>query len=244
VKALARKEKRKNRQNGLDAEDYRPHTGLHLRNLNPLTENQRIVFETFNNQNLLLHGLAGTGKSMISLYLALSEIVEPDSPYKKLIIIRSTVPTREMGFLPGGPKDKSAPYEAPYMEICTKLYGRGDAYGILKTKGLIEFTTTSFVRGITLDNCIVFVDEIQNCTLHELDSVVTRAGNNCKMVFSGDFTQTDFLKDGDRHGVLQFMKILKGMGPHFSYVEFGENDIVRSKLVKDYIITKKRLNIG
>jgi phosphate starvation-inducible protein PhoH len=148
-----------------------------------------------------------------------------------------------MGFLPGGAREKSQPYEAPYSEICCELYGRGDAYTILKQKGILEFTTTSFIRGITMTECIVIVEEIQNMTLHELDSVMTRVGPNCKIIFSGDFAQSDFVRDTDRAGLQKFLSVITTMGAHFSNIEFGVDDIVRSSLVKDYIVTKQKLGI-
>jgi phosphate starvation-inducible protein PhoH len=153
------------------------------------------------------------------------------------------VPTRDMGFLPGNSKEKAKVYEAPYYAICTELFGRGDSYEYLKQKGLIEFVSTSFIRGITLNDCIIVVDEIANMTLHELDSVITRVGKNCKIVFCGDFRQSDFTKEQDRNGLNDFMRIIQRM-KSFVFVDFNENDIVRSSLVKDYIIQKDRLKIA
>ena len=159
-----------------------------IKKIEPLTENQKISFEQYHNgKNLMLHGIAGTGKSFISVYLALNEIMNENKNYNKIIIVRSVVPTRDMGFLPGNSKEKTKVYEAPYYAICGELFGRGDAYEILKQKGLVDFISTSFIRGITLNNCIIIVDEIANMTLHELDSIITRVGKNCKIIFSGDF---------------------------------------------------------
>jgi phosphate starvation-inducible protein PhoH len=158
----------------------------------------------------------------------------------KVVILRSVVPTRDMGFLPGSAKDKAKVYEAPYYSICSELFGRGDAYEILKTKNIIEFQTTSFIRGTTFSDCIIVVDEMQNMTYQELDSVITRIGENCKVIFSGDFKQSDLLKDADRNGLMNFMKIIKRMNM-FDCIEFTKEDIVRSKLVKSYIIAKEEL---
>jgi phosphate starvation-inducible protein PhoH len=215
-----------------------------LKKIEPLTENQKISFNAYRNgKNLMLHGIAGTGKSFISTYLALDELINKQhSTYEKLIIVRSVVPTREMGFLPGNTKEKSKVYESPYYAICSELFGRGDAYDYLKNKNLIEFMTTSFIRGITLNNCIVIVDEMANCTLHELDSVITRIGKNCKVMFCGDFRQSDFVKQNDKKGLLDFLRIIRKMDA-FEFIDFDENDIVRSSLVKDYIIQKDRLGI-
>jgi phosphate starvation-inducible protein PhoH len=214
-----------------------------LKNIEPLTENQRLTFEKYHDgKNLLLHGIAGTGKSFLSTYLSLQTILTDTSRYKKLVIVRSVVPTRDMGFLPGNNKDKAKVYEAPYQAIFTELFGRGDAYEYLKQKGVVEFISTSFIRGITLNDCIIVVDEIANMTLHELDSVITRVGKNCKIIFCGDFRQSDFTKEQDKNGLMDFMRILNRM-KSFDYIDFTENDIVRSSMVKEYIIAKDRLKI-
>jgi phosphate starvation-inducible protein PhoH len=212
-----------------------------LKEFSPLTESQKEVFRNFDNdEHLVLHGLAGTGKSFISLYLALRQVLTGSSDFNKIVIVRSVVPTREVGFLPGSVKEKIKVYEQPYETICTELFGRADAYNILKTKNYVEFMSTSFIRGITLDNCIVIVDEVQNMLFGELDSVITRIGKNSKLILCGDFRQSDLQKDIDRKGLLDILKILKAMD-YFKYVEFSERDIVRSDFVKQYIIQKSRL---
>lgn len=213
-----------------------------LKNIQPLTKAQLQTFEAFQDNHLLLHGMAGTGKTFISLYLALQEVSQPDSIYKKIYLIRSVVPTREQGFLPGSPKDKAKVYEAPYYGICAELYGRGDAYDILKQKMMIEFESTSYVRGRTFRDCIVVVDEASNLNFQELDSVMTRVGENCKIIFAGDLRQSDFERDNDRKGLRNFMRIIEGI-PEFVRVEFNEEDIVRSKLIKAYLIRKDELGL-
>ena len=243
-KKLTRKQKRllrqnQDKQNGVNQEKL----NFQLKKIEPLTKHQKESFEAYEaGKNLMLHGIAGTGKSFISMYLALNQILGGESPYKQVIIVRSVVPTRDMGFLPGNSKEKAKVYEAPYYAICTELFGRGDSYEYLKQKNLIEFISTSFIRGITLNNCIIIVDEIANMTLHELDSVITRVGKNCKIMFSGDFRQSDFTKDHERNGLPQFMRIVEKM-KSFTFIDFDENDIVRSSMVKDYIIWKDRLGI-
>lgn len=215
-----------------------------LKHFEPLTDNQRRTFEYYDKEkNIMLHGIAGTGKSFISCYLAMKQLLDGDTRYKRLVIVRSVVPTRDMGFLPGNSKEKTKVYEAPYQAIFTELFGRGDAYEYLKQRGIVEFISTSFIRGITLNDCIVVVDEIANMTLHELDSVITRIGKNCKIMFCGDFRQSDFTKDQERSGLIEFMKIINKM-KSFEFVDFEENDIVRSNIVKEYIITKTRLKIN
>jgi len=240
---MTRKEKRIQNQTAKKEENSLK-LNFHLKNIEPLTENQKRTFEYYaKEKNLMLHGIAGTGKSFISCYLAMRQILNDDPRFKKLVIVRSVVPTRDMGFLPGNNKEKTKVYEAPYQAIFTELFGRGDAYDYLKQKGIVEFISTSFIRGITLNNCIVIVDEIANCTLHELDSVITRVGQNCKILFCGDFRQSDFTKEHEKNGLLDFMKIINKM-KSFEFVDFDENDIVRSAMVKEYIITKDRLKIA
>lgn len=242
TKRLTRKEKRILRQTNQKVNNQEK-LNFKLKNIEPLTQNQKLSFEAYQNgKNMLLHGIAGTGKSFISLYLALNQILSENSQYKKLVIVRSVVPTRDMGFLPGNSKEKAKVYEAPYYAICTELFGRSDSYDYLKSKNLVDFISTSFIRGITLNDCIIIVDEIANMTLHELDSVITRVGKNCKIVFCGDFRQSDFTKEHERNGLVDFMRIIERM-KSFTFIDFNEQDIVRSSMVKDYIIQKDRLKI-
>ena len=209
-------------------------SGLSLAEIEPLTKNQLIAFES--DKNLLLHGIAGTGKTFISCYLAFDDMVK--GVYNNLVIIRSAVPTRDIGFLPGTEKEKASVYEEPYKEIALELFQRGDAYEILKTKGLVHFMTTSFVRGITLKETVIIIDECQNMTFHELDSIITRVGTNCRVIFCGDFRQSDL----KTNGLESFMEILKNMGS-FDFIDFEIKDIVRSEFVKDYIIAKTELGL-
>lgn len=208
--------------------------GLDLREIEPLTRNQLKVFES--SKNLVLHGLAGTGKTFISCYLAFDDMAKNE--YERLVIIRSAVPTRDIGFLPGTEKEKQSVYEEPYKDICIDLFGRGDAYQILKQKNIVDFMTTSFIRGITLRNAVIVIDECQNMSFHELDSIITRMGNHCRVMFCGDFKQAD-LKTG-QSGMLDFLHVLKRM-EEFDFIEFEVEDIVRSNFVKNYIIAKTEL---
>jgi phosphate starvation-inducible protein PhoH len=239
---LTKKQRRVLRQEGV-LSNQQPvgfKNNFQLSRIEPLTENQRRTFEAFElGKNLMLHGIAGTGKTFLSIYLSLTEIVSGDGQYNKIFIVRSAVPTRDMGFMPGNQKEKTKVYEAPYYSICTELFGRGDAYEVLKTKDMIEFITTSFVRGITLNNCIIIVDEVQNMSYHEIDSIITRVGDNCRVIFSGDFRQTDFTREHEKSGLKDFLKIIKSMKA-FEFIEFEIEDIVRSKMVKEYIIAKDR----
>ena len=212
--------------------------------VNPITPSQQDVFEDFYyGKHLFLHGVAGTGKTFISLYLALKELMTNKSCYREIQIIRSVVPTRDMGFLPGNEKQKIESYESPYKSIVNELLQCGTAYETLRRNNLINFSSTSFIRGRTFYDSIILVDECQNMNFHELDSVITRIGDNCLLVFCGDFRQTDFKWNDEKRGILDFMKIIKSMD-QFSFIEFGKEDIVRSPLVKSYIVSKLELGIA
>lgn len=209
--------------------------------IRPLTENQKTTFEYYDqNYHIMLHGCAGTGKTFVSFYLALNEILNQNSVYKQLVIVRSAVATRNVGFMPGNLKEKTRVYESPYISICAQLFERGDAYDVLKTKNLIHFMSTSFVRGITINDSIIIVDECENLNFHELDSIITRVGDNCKIIFCGDFYQSDLKLKDERNDILRFIDVIK-MIDRVAFIEFNENDIVRSNLVKEYIIAKTRL---
>jgi phosphate starvation-inducible protein PhoH len=205
-----------------------------LREIEPLTRNQLKAFET--TDHLVLHGLAGTGKTFISSYLAFDDMAKGE--YEKLVIIRSAVPTRDIGFLPGSEKEKASVYEEPYKDICIELFQRGDAYEILKTKGLVHFMTTSFIRGVTLRNAVILIDECQNMSFHELDSIITRMGQGCRVIFCGDFRQADLQKNG----LKDFVRVLKAMNA-FDFIDFEIKDIVRSDFVKQYITAKTDLGL-
>lgn len=212
---------------------------LKLLDIIPLTPNQRRAFNAYyEDKNLFLHGIAGTGKTFISSYLAIKDI-ERDY-YDKLIFYRSAVPSRDMGFMPGNIKEKTRLYEAPYYAIFQRLYGRKDAYDLLKQKELVEFESTSFVRGITIEDAVVIVDEVQNLSPQELNSLITRIGDNCRIIFCGDIRQTDLTKRHDPTGLVDFYKIVQHMSC-FEVVEFEVEDIIRSPLVKEYITTRTRL---
>lgn len=215
---------------------------LQLREITPMTANQGAVFAQYDKgNNILLHGVAGTGKTFLSMYLALDDLMHGDDNKEKVVIVRSVVPTRDMGFLPGKEHEKTAVFEQPYKAICSEITNRGDGYELLKAKGKIEFISTSFIRGTTLDDAIVIVDECQNMTFHELDSIITRVGVNTRILFCGDFRQTDLNKPYEKSGIKEFMQILDSMY-YFNKVEFNFDDIVRSSLVKEYIIAKENYN--
>jgi len=218
-----------------------------LIDISPLTDNQKLFFDAYKQgKNLFAYGCAGTGKTFIALYLALKEVLNTITPYEKIYIVRSLVATREIGFLPGDHEDKSSLYQIPYKNMVKYMFEMSsDAefdmlYGGLKSQETISFWSTSFIRGTTLDNAIIIVDECQNLNFHELDSIITRVGENCKILFCGDATQTDLVRQNEKNGIIDFTKILHAM-PEFECIEFGVDDIVRSGLVKSYITAKMSL---
>ena len=219
-----------------------------MRDIEPLTENQKKLFKSYKDgKNLVAYGAAGTGKTFITLYNALQEVLDPSTPYDKIYIVRSLVATREIGFLPGDHDDKSFLYQIPYKNMVKYMFEMpSDAdfqmlYGNLKNQDTIDFWSTSFIRGTTLDRSIIIVDEFQNLNYHELDSIMTRVGADTKIMFCGDATQTDLIKQNERNGIHDFMRILRIM-PSLSIIEFGVEDIVRSGLCKEYLLAK--LEIG
>lgn len=245
-KRLTKREKRVLRQQGiLDNNNHLSDRFAVDRTIRPMTENQRIAFEAWDNgSNLMLHGIAGTGKTFLALYFAINEVMKPNSPYKKVFIVRSTVPTRDQGFLPGSQKQKEAVYEEPYYDIATKIFNRGDAYQILKQKMYVQFASTSFLRGCTFEDCIIIVDEVQNMSDGELHTVMTRVGENSRIIFCGDVKQDDLTSERKKEmsGLRNFLKIIERMR-EFDFVEFQVGDIVRSKLVKSYIIQRDKLGL-
>ena len=206
----------------------------------PLTDNQRKFFELYKQgaECMLLHGVAGTGKTFIALYRALEEVLDKSTHYRQVVVVRSAVPSRDIGHLPGDEKEKTEVYQAPYIDICNRLfYNRTDAFQRLQEQKHVNFMITSFVRGITLDDSIIIVDECQNMTDMELNSIMTRIGDRSKIIFCGDFRQTDLYKKGDMSGLKKFMAIADMM-PSFKTIEFEVADIVRSSLVKEYILAR------
>ena len=222
----------------------KPLSSDYLVNIEPISENQKRLFDSYKEgKQIVAYGCAGTGKTFITLYNAIRDVLDENTPYEKIYIVRSLVATREIGFLPGDYEDKSDIYQVPYKHMVKYMFQMSsDAdfemlYGNLKAQDTIKFWSTSFLRGTTLDNAIVIVDEYQNLNFHELDSIITRIGENSKICFCGDARQTDLIKTNDRNGIVDFMNILRKMSS-FDIIEFEIEDIVRSGLVKEYIIAK------
>ena len=227
----------------------KPINQTYFLDVNPITENQQLFFDEWTKEkNLFAYGAAGTGKTFIALYLALKDVMNEETPYDKVYIVRSLVSTREIGFLPGTHEDKSELYQIPYKNMVRNMFQMPDQmsfdmlYENLKHQETISFWSTSFLRGTTLDDAIVIVDECQNLNFHELDSIMTRVGQDSKIVFCGDINQSDLQRTNERNGILDFQRILEGM-EEFSMVEFGISDIVRSGLVKSYLISKMTLGL-
>ena len=219
----------------------------YLIDIDPLTENQKKLFDSYAEQkHLVAYGCAGTGKTFITLYNALREVLDEKTPYEKIYLVRSLVATREIGFLPGSYDDKSDIYQIPYKNMVKYMFQMPSdvdfemLYGNLKSQETIKFWSTSFVRGTTLDNSIIIVDEFSNLNFHELDSIITRVGENSKICFCGDAEQSDLVKSNERNGIVDFMNILRKMSS-FDIIEFGVDDIVRSGLVKEYLTAKYEL---
>lgn len=221
----------------------------HLVELQPLTKNQERLFDAYDDgKNIVAYGYPGVGKTLCLLYKALEEVLDPTTPYKKVIVVRSTVATRDIGFLKGSTEDKIAEYERPYKYMIKNLFDLDSdeeydmLYGNLKAQKSFYFMSTSFIRGMTFDECIMIIDEFSNLSYHELDSIITRVGIDCKIHFSGDLEQSDLIKHSERMGAANFLRILSEM-ESFERVDFQIEDIVRSDLVKHYIVAKSKLGL-
>ena len=228
----------------------KPLSSDYLVNIESLNNNQQRLFDSYKNgKHLVAYGCAGTGKTFISLYNAIKDVLSENTPYEHIYLVRSLVATREIGFLPGDHEDKADIYQIPYKNMVKYMFQMpSDAdfemlYGNLKQQDTIKFWSTSFIRGTTIDQAIVLVDESQNLNFHELDSIITRVGEDAKIIFCGDASQTDLQKTNEKNGILDFMKIIEQMPELFAMVEFDVNDIVRSGLVREYLVKKMAMGM-
>ena len=216
----------------------------HLVDIQPITENQKRLCESYSaGKNIIAYGVAGTGKTFITLYNAIKEVLNAETPYKKVYIVRSLTATRETGVVSSNHEEQSWLYQVPYQSMVKYMFQMSsdqefnNLYRNLKDQGTINFLSTSYIRGTTLDDAIVIVDEFENLNFHELDSIITRVGQNSKIHFCGDATQSDLEQTTERNGIVDFIKVTRGM-PSVDIIEFGIDDIVRSGVVKEYLIAK------
>ncbi len=211
----------------------------------PLTENQELIFKAWDEgKHLFIYGAAGTGKTFCALYKALNDCLKVTPSYDNVYIVRSLVATREIGFLPGDHNDKSSLYQIPYKNMVKYMFEMPNdndfemLYESLKAQETIKFWSTSFLRGVTLDNAVIIIDEMQNLNFHELDSIITRVGENTRIIFCGDAMQSDLTRDKEKNGIHNFMRILELMPDDFAMIEMGVDDICRSGIVRNYLIAK------
>ena len=216
----------------------------------PLTPNQARIFKAWEEgKHMFIYGCAGTGKTFTVLYNALQDVLKDNPTYDSVYLVRSLVATREIGFLPGSHEDKADIYQIPYKNMVKYMFELGSdtefdmLYSGLKAQESIKFWSTSFLRGVTLDNAVIIIDEMQNLNFHELDSIITRVGENSRIIFCGDGHQSDLTKTSERGGIHNFMRILEQMTDDFELIEMGVDDIVRSGLVRSYLMTKENLGI-
>ena len=197
------------------------------------------------NKNLFLTGSAGTGKTFVLLYLAFADVFDDESPYDKVILIRSLLPSRDAGFHSGSLEEKANYYQAPYRQLVKFLFEMQSKdefaalWDLLIEQESVEFQTTSFLRGQTFDNAIIICDEAQNLNFAELDTVMCRVGQNTKIMFSGDEAQTAFINNDDKEGMYNFQGILGEM-EECEVIKFGIGDILRSGLCRSYLIAKEQ----
>src|SRR6056300_704376 len=224
-------------------------TDKDLVNIKPITENQKRAAQAWKDgKHLFLYGVAGTGKTFLSLHMALKEVLNDKTEQQRVYLVRSLLPTRDIGFLPGDEEDKAFLYQMPYQNMVRFMFQAPTEnaferlYVDLRNQGTIEFLSTSFLRGITIDNGIIIVDECQNLNFHELDTIITRVGQNSRIIFCGDIQQTDLTKTNDRNGILDFVNIMQAM-KEVDCIEFDLNDIVRSGMLKSYLVNKIKLGL-
>lgn len=246
---MSRRRLTKSKANQIQREsDYLLNTKFGMKQIKPMTANQSKLFDSYQQgKNILAVGSAGTGKTYISLYLALKDVMARNN-YKEIIIIRSSVQSREQGHMPGGEKEKMSYFEAPYIDIVNDLFERGDAYQLMKQKHMIRFMSTSFIRGLTFDNALIIVDECQNMRWDEIRTIMTRVGEDSRIIFCGDTKQDDLASSKNKmdvSGLRQFKRVVDKMASNcFDTIEFNVDDIVRSGLVKEFIIAEEMLEVA
>jgi len=214
-----------------------------LKKFDPLTENQKLFFDAYKRGDYFigLFGSPGVGKTFLALYKAIEETLDRNNSFDKIVVVRSAVQVRDQGYVPGDLEEKMQIYEQPYVEICQTLFDRSDAWTRLKEQGYARFISTTAIRGITIDDAIIIVDECQSMTWHELSSVITRTGHRSKIIFVGDLKQNDLVKTrNDVSGLQEFLNVA-GTMDEFTRINFTSEDIVRSSLVKSFIVACEKL---
>ena len=217
----------------------------HLKTFDALTENQQKFFDAYKRGDYFigLFGSPGVGKTFLAMYRGLEEVLDRSNPFKQIVVVRSAVQVRDQGFVPGSLDEKMEIYETPYKEISETLFGRSDAWDRLKEQGYARFISTTAIRGISIDDAIILVDESQSMTFHELSSVISRVGHRSKIIFIGDLKQNDLIKSkNDVSGLKEFLNVARHMD-EFSEITFTPDDIVRSSLVKSFIVACDKLGL-
>ena len=217
----------------------------HLKTFDALTDNQQKFFDSYKRGDYFigLFGSPGVGKTFLAMYRGLEEVLDRSNPFKQIVVVRSAVQVRDQGFVPGSLDEKMEIYETPYKEISETLFGRSDAWDRLKEQGYARFISTTAIRGISIDDAIILVDESQSMTFHELSSVISRVGHRSKIIFIGDLKQNDLIKSkNDVSGLKEFLNVARHMN-EFSEITFTPDDIVRSSLVKSFIVACDKLGL-
>ena len=227
-----------------------PINGSMLAEVTPLTPNQERIFKAWDEgKHMFIYGSAGTGKTFTALYNALKDTLKDDPTYDQIYLVRSLVATREIGFLPGDLEDKTSMWQIPYKNMVKYMFELGSdeefdvLYSALRTQETIKFWSTSFLRCTTLDDSVIIIDEMQNLNFHELDSIITRVGEGSRIIFCGDGKQSDLRRQDEKGGIYDFMQILERMPDDFELIEMTTDDIVRSGLVRNYLVTKDAMGL-
>lgn len=226
----------KKRPNKTSTPQQQPVRNMSMRKISPLNEAQRQMMEAFySGSHIVAEGSAGTGKSYVGMFLALGELL--DNTVSSVKIVRSAVPTRDVGFLPGSLEEKIAIYELPYKDIVNELLQSGTAYEVLSKKGVLDFMTTSYLRGLTFRDCVIVIDEFQNMSKAEVFTILTRVGENCRVILCGDTKQKDL--SPAQSGFDYLTALAKKLPKYIDVVHFTANDIVRSEFVKAVIVAEE-----
>ena len=217
-----------------------------VNNFEPKTDNQKLFYNKisdFNNQLILCHGIAGTGKTYVSIYKALQDVLRRGLPYNKLIIINPTVDVGnedKLGYLPGELQQKIQQYNESTFTILNKIIGKARANKMIQD-GKVEIGVLNFLRGTNLEDCYVILDEAQNVSPMQIKTLMTRISENCKMIIQGDMSQCDKYKANgitayEKSGFYDVWFRLKGV-EGVEHHAFTREDCIRHPLVKRILKT-------